>query len=832
MMQKQLASKDRRIWIVIALCSLSLCYRTGRAQQGFISIDCGATTSYIDTKGLTWIPDELLTTIIGVGDSSTVTPPTDANAPDQFSTIRYFPGNQTKYCYVFNNFNNQDHGIVAGSAYLVRASFWVGTALPYETQVQNIVSFKLLMNADEWDDVVITLPQTEAIVKEMYVIAMKDTIDVCVAGKVIGMDIPFISSLVLRPLYFDMSSVRLMIDKVGNRPLFYMHRINYGAPSNDTVISYEQDGLGDSYDRVWQPDTRAPIISTSSTVATGSPDYAPAKVIQDAYQSDDSINLTFSLPPNHFYHYTLYFSELSANVTLPGQRVFQEQVFNGTKSLFAEETTDIFKFKHNTRFIMYELYAGIPVYVGIEGFISFIFTKQHDSIYGPLICGLEILQVSDHDMPLGIDDDEDATLINVTSPFSSLNSWSGDPCLPYAYNWLTCTKDMRPFISTISLSNKSLVGEIPTGLNNFKALVELSLDNNKLFGPIPNLGSLQDLQVLDLHGNNLSGNIPTFLGELPNLTTLNLDYNNFSGQIPSTLLAKASSNKLKFSIAGNPYICPANSTEHYCKASPPPSSNNNGTTTGEEAKKSNGALVAGASVGAIAALVVVGILVFCIVKHKKKTVDGVNEARNHPQESNSNILGRPNQANQFSFESIKTMTRNFETILGQGGFGPVYHGVLQNGENVAVKVLAKDSRQGEDEFLNEGKLLSRVHHKNLVNLVGYCTETQLVLVYEFMANGSLFEALKGKGARLVTWRDRLRIAMDAADGLDYLHRGCNPSIIHRDVKSSNILLNEKLEGKISDFGISKSKQHNTNTMAGGSQMFTAVQGTFGYLDPA
>ncbi|KAI5063253.1 hypothetical protein GOP47_0021800 [Adiantum capillus-veneris] len=824
-MMQLAANTAKRIWTFVSLYALYLCCSSTKAQQGFVSVDCGTAKGYTDTNGLVWISDNALDTI--AGNATAVTPLEYAGVPAQFTTIRYFPGNQTKYCYVFSN---KDHGVEQGSPYLVRASFWVGAALPYNTQVKNQVKFKLLIDADEWDDVSIMLPQTgREEFKEIYVIAVKQTIDVCLAGKGIGLDVPFISSLVLRPLLKDMTSAKLMFEQARGRPLTYMQRINYGAPSSETYISYQADGGGDPYDRVWKPDSREPILSTTSLVGTNVTDHPPLRVLQTAYERDDAFNLTFSLPSSRFYHFALYYAELSTNVTMPGQRVFKLQVFNASSSLFGEVTLDLFKLNNNSRFNVYMTYTKFPLYVGIQGFLNLIFTKDGNSTYGPIVCGLELLQFFDHDMSLGTDDDEVHTLRNITSVFPSLGSWSGDPCLPYAYNWLSCTSDLQPYISNISLDRYDLGGQIPAEFEKFKALVRLSLAENKFTGSIPDLRTLQYLQVLDLHGNYLTGPIPEFLAELPSLNTLILDNNNFSGEIPVKLLSKASSSGLKFSIAGNPNICDANNSQEFCKA-----------TASQEEEKNNGALVGGlAAVGAIAALAAIGALIFCVVRHKKKTVVDTNgssqQARIQDNRESvfphTKLFGSSSQAQEFLYSNVKAMTRNFERMIGKGGFGPVYHGVLQNGKVVAVKLLAKDSRQGEQEFINEVQLLSRVHHKNLVSLVGYCTESQLVLVYEYMANGSLFDALKGKGPDLTAWRYRLHIAVDAAEGLDYLHRGCNPSIIHRDVKSSNILLDEEFVGRISDFGISKAKQHNTTTMTGDSQMFTVVQGSVGYLDP-
>ncbi|MCO5586666.1 hypothetical protein L7F22_040608 [Adiantum nelumboides] len=183
---------------------------------------------------------------------------------------------------------------------------------------------------------------------------------------------------------------------------------------------------------------------------------------------------------------------------------------------------------------------------------------------------------------------------------------------------------------------------------------------------------------------------------------------------------------------------------------------------------------------------------------------------------------------EFSMQEIKRATNNFHTKLGQGGFGPVYKGCLQDGRFVAIKVASNIANQGTREFLNEVDLLSRVHHKNLVGLVGFCNEQKLVLVYEFMSNGSLFDCLHGPYSRAspLSWHTRLRIMVDAAQGLDYLHHGCNPRIIHRDVKSSNILLNDKMEAKISDFGISRDYIRSET-----GALSTSLMGSMGYIDP-
>ncbi|KAG4992072.1 Proline-rich receptor-like protein kinase PERK1 [Glycine soja] len=182
----------------------------------------------------------------------------------------------------------------------------------------------------------------------------------------------------------------------------------------------------------------------------------------------------------------------------------------------------------------------------------------------------------------------------------------------------------------------------------------------------------------------------------------------------------------------------------------------------------------------------------------------------------------------FTYEELARATDGFSdaNLLGQGGFGYVHRGILPNGKEVAVKQLKAGSGQGEREFQAEVEIISRVHHKHLVSLVGYCiTGSQRLLVYEFVPNNTLEFHLHGKGRPTMDWPTRLRIALGSAKGLAYLHEDCHPKIIHRDIKSANILLDFKFEAKVADFGLAKfSSDVNTHVS-------TRVMGTFGYLAP-
>ncbi|KAM5547751.1 hypothetical protein ABKV19_001961 [Rosa sericea] len=182
----------------------------------------------------------------------------------------------------------------------------------------------------------------------------------------------------------------------------------------------------------------------------------------------------------------------------------------------------------------------------------------------------------------------------------------------------------------------------------------------------------------------------------------------------------------------------------------------------------------------------------------------------------------------FTYEELALATEGFSdsNLLGQGGFGYVHKGVLPNGKEVAVKQLKAGSGQGEREFQAEVEIISRVHHRHLVSLVGYCmTGSERLLVYEFVPNNTMEFHLHGKGRPTMDWSTRLKIALGSAKGLAYLHEDCHPKIIHRDIKAANILLDFKFECKVADFGLAKlSSDLNTHVS-------TRVMGTFGYLAP-
>ncbi|XP_064966065.1 calcium/calmodulin-regulated receptor-like kinase 1 isoform X3 [Musa acuminata AAA Group] len=179
---------------------------------------------------------------------------------------------------------------------------------------------------------------------------------------------------------------------------------------------------------------------------------------------------------------------------------------------------------------------------------------------------------------------------------------------------------------------------------------------------------------------------------------------------------------------------------------------------------------------------------------------------------------------KYFYKDLQKATRNFTTLIGQGAFGPVYKAQMPTGETVAVKVLATNSKQGEKEFQTEVLLLGRLHHRNLVNLVGYCAEKgQHILIYVYMTNGSLASHLYSEKHEALRWDLRVNIALDVARGLEYLHDGAVPPVVHRDIKSANILLDHSMRARVADFGLSREEMV--------SHQASNIRGTLGYLDP-
>ncbi|KAK7347802.1 hypothetical protein VNO80_22341 [Phaseolus coccineus] len=193
------------------------------------------------------------------------------------------------------------------------------------------------------------------------------------------------------------------------------------------------------------------------------------------------------------------------------------------------------------------------------------------------------------------------------------------------------------------------------------------------------------------------------------------------------------------------------------------------------------------------------------------------------------ISGNLRTISYFDFRTLRRATKNFHprNLLGSGGFGPVYQGKLADGRLVAVKTLSLDkSQQGEKEFLAEVRMITSIQHKNLVRLIGCCTDgPQKILVYEYMKNRSLDLIIYGKSDQFLNWNTRFQIILGVARGLQYLHEDSQLRIVHRDIKASNILLDEKFQPRIGDFGLARFFPEDQ------AYLSTQFAGTLGYTAP-
>lgn len=374
----------------------------------------------------------------------------------------------------------------------------------------------------------------------------------------------------------------------------------------------------------------------------------------------------------------------------------------------------------------------------------------------------------------------------------------------------------------------------------------------------PNFTLLPSIQKLILSGNSLTGTIPSELMKLPNLVELDVSNNRLYGAVP------AFRNGVKVNTDGNPDIGKATSSSP--SPAPPGSPSSGGDSVSESGEtKSKVGVIVGASVGGVVVLLLAGAAVYCWLSKKKKRSGKVQSPHAvvvHPQFSGDQdavkITVAPSGANGgaydgfspgsnghndvhvveagnmvISIQVLKSVTNNFseENILGRGGFGTVYKGELHDGTKIAVKRMESGpvGEKGQTEFMSEIAVLTKVRHRHLVALLGYCLDgNERLLVYEYMPQGSLSQHLfhwRDLGLKPLEWTRRLTIALDVARGVEYLHSLAHQSFIHRDLKPSNILLGDDMRAKVSDFGLVRLAPE------GKFSVETKLAGTFGYLAP-
>ncbi|KAK6916097.1 Leucine-rich repeat [Dillenia turbinata] len=425
---------------------------------------------------------------------------------------------------------------------------------------------------------------------------------------------------------------------------------------------------------------------------------------------------------------------------------------------------------------------------------------------------------------------------NLVDPNNVLQSW--DPTLVNPCTWfhVTCNADSR--VTRVDLGNANLSGQLVSQLGQLPNLQYLELYSNNITGKIPSeLGSLQNLVSLDLYLNKLSGSIPDTLGNLQKLRFLRLNNNTLSGTIPFSLTKVNSLQVLDLSynhltgaipvngsfslftpisFAGNNLISPP--------PSPPPPPSQSTPSSPSVGNGATGAIAGGVAAGA--ALLFAAPAIAVAYWRRRKPQDHFYDV---PAEEDPEVhLG---QLKRFSLHELRVATDNFsnKNILGRGGFGKVYKGRLADGSLVAVKRLKEERTQGgELQFQTEVEMISMAVHRNLLRLRGFCmTPTERLLVYPYMANGSVASCLRERQESQdpLDWQIRRRIALGSARGLAYLHDHCDPKIIHRDVKAANILLDEEFEAVVGDFGLAKLMDYKD------THVTTAVRGTIGHIAP-
>ncbi|KAG6733546.1 hypothetical protein I3842_01G229800 [Carya illinoinensis] len=607
-----------------------------------------------------------------------------------------------------------------------------------------------------------TVKRTDAKNYEIIHLLSTDYIDVCLLNT--GQGVPFISALELRRLDNSIYPI------TAGGALQNDDRWDVGIANTSTVpgtIRYRDD----VYDRYWYAEQVGQDlipVSSVSTIYTNSTDNAyelPAQVLKTASKTKNaSVALKVSWTAlDTVSKYYVYLHFAEIEKFEPGQQRELTIDLNGERSLL-----DSFKLEYLKPLTIAQ--DDPPISGG--GTLYVLINAAQGTTIPPILNAYEIYRLVELPNKPTAQDDVTA-MLEIKAQYSVTRNWQGDPCVPSNYSWdgLNCNNDSPPRIISLNLSSSKLTGEIATSFSK-----------------------LELIQSLDLSFNDLTGPLPEVLGQIPKLKTLDLRGNKLTGPVPEALLEQFRNGKLDLRVDAHPDLC----LYTPCKG---------------KKKKEFFIPVLASSITAV--LILLFIIIALAIYRRKRGSDMVTKPS----------IKSKNQ--KYSYSEVVKITNNFRTIIGKGGFGNVYLGKLKDGFQVAVKLLSPSSNQGYKEFKAEAQLLMVLHHGNLVTLVGYCDDgKKKALIYEYMANGNLQQHLLVTNPNVLTWNERLCIAVDAAHGLEYLHDGCKPPIIHRDLKPANILLNEQMQAKIADFGLSRSFATENDT-----HVSTSPAGTFGYVDP-
>ncbi|CAO2147918.1 unnamed protein product [Urochloa humidicola] len=380
-------------------------------------------------------------------------------------------------------------------------------------------------------------------------------------------------------------------------------------------------------------------------------------------------------------------------------------------------------------------------------------------------------------------------------------------------------------LTYLQLSSNKLSSDIPTTLGNCESLQYIELDRNSLNGSIPNsLGNISSLKILNLSRNNLSGSIPVSLGNLKFLTKLDLSWNQLKGEMPTKGIFK---NATAVRAEGNQGLC-GGILELHLPACLVPS---NSTKFNHHTLLK---VVIPLTSSLVLLVVVTSALIASWRKHKEK------------------MISLPSFGGKFpiiSYLDLARATEDFSesNLIGKGTYGSVYQGKLFDDRNVvAVKVFSLETRGAQKSFITECNTLRNVRHRNLVPIITACSSIDSngndfkALIYKFMPRGDLHKLLYSSEDHecsssliSITLAQRLSIVVDVADAMEYLHHDNSGTVVHCDLKPSNILLDDNLTALVGDFGLARFKVESTSSTLSDSNStsWTAVRGTIGYIAP-
>ncbi|XP_072952186.1 probable LRR receptor-like protein kinase At1g51890 [Typha angustifolia] len=670
--------------------------------------------------------------------------------------------------------------------------------------------FDLHIGIDRWTTVNISHPTNPFTYEAITRISANQRLSVCLI-RTNSCSTPFISSLEMRPLK---STLYPIVSSFFDSIVLLMRR-NLGA-SGDKIIRYPDD----PYDRFWEPmNITLDVLTTDKTVEhnkTKEEYEVPSVVLQTASVSagiNDSVGFYWDTPDsNTDYYVILHFSELEL---LPEKDV---RVFD-----FYSDGDHQLGTKHAPTFLENSAYTTWPAWY------AFSLNASEGATRPPLLNAFEIYSIGETSYETTNVGDVEAMLA-IKEAYKLKKNWVGDPCLPEKYAWdgVTCGIRANDFrVTAINLSATGLVGQVS---NVFSRLTEI--------------------QSLDLSNNNLTGKVPDSVATISNLQVLNLTGNCI--EVPDALIEKTKDSSLillrpvqtTYSFAGdisaivNARLQGMLNTESVWKVT-------------ELAMRCSCTLIRDQKMSEV----VIHLRESLEREIAERSTSTTAESQDYADRSSQreDYADRSSQredyadrsfqredyadsqlqfrTRKFTYKELEIITKNFEREIGRGGFGTVYHGLLEDGTEVAVKIMRRtESLESFDSFekyyLNEAQILLKVHHRNLISLAGYCKDRDgIAIVYEYMPQGCYKQVLD-KSASALSWAERLQIAIDVAQGLDYLHNTCPETIIHRNVKTSTILLGKNLEAKLSNFQIAKLFDSDLET-----ELFSVVCGTLGYMDP-